>query len=199
METEVKAVAPVASKPQGKPKKGKGKAKAKAPAAKASDAFVSTKKRAGDLMAGEPPSFLDELGATLWKELVVAPRGKPIAPTQGPFSRAYRSFTAKGEGVTVHMGGAFEFDEDDAADRAPAPPDLEKKAALRLYQSTLGAAVAAAGTVEPTMSTVSNVAMKARLTRLYLKQLAMDLKPRVASNPDFDPKRFPATAARIMA
>lgn len=198
MEVESKPTAPGAIKPKGKGKKGKKKA------AKASDAFVSTKKRTADLVSGEPPSFLDDSEAALWKELVVAPSGQPVAPQQPPFSRAYRSFTVASEAVTVHTGsGGAAGDSEQASEKAPAPAkpaaNLEKKAALRLYSSTLGAAVAAAGTIEPTMSTASNVEMKARLTKLYLRQLAVDLKPRVKRDPDFDAKRFPATAARILA
>jgi hypothetical protein len=186
-------------------KKGKGKGKASA-------AFVSSKKQLVGLAAGEPPSFLDADGTALWREVMATP--EPCAAAkQPPFSRAYRSFTIKGEGVNVFVGSAV-----DAAGAAAKTADaeksssssnsvdehgragaaLEKKAAKRLYQTTLGNAVAAAGTIEPTMSSAANVAMKSRLTNLYLRQLAQDLKNTVKSSSDFDAERFPAIAAKIM-
>eukprot|EP00953_Heterococcus_sp_UTEX-ZZ885_P009925 5810-Heterococcus_DN1.PRE.3 len=195
------------AKSKSKNKKGKGK-KSKG---KASAAFVSSKKQLVGLAAGEPPSFLDAEGTALWQEVMATP--EPCAAAkQPPFSRAYRSFTIKGEGVNVFVGSAV-----DAAGAAAKTADvekstssnsvdehgragaaLEKKAAKRLYQTTLGNAVAAAGTIEPTMSSAANVAMKSRLTNLYLRQLAQDLKNTVKSSSDFDAERFPAIAAKIM-
>eukprot|EP00612_Vaucheria_litorea_P005956 CAMPEP_0171464292 /NCGR_PEP_ID=MMETSP0945-20130129/7652_1 /TAXON_ID=109269 /ORGANISM="Vaucheria litorea, Strain CCMP2940" /LENGTH=91 /DNA_ID=CAMNT_0011991317 /DNA_START=56 /DNA_END=328 /DNA_ORIENTATION=- len=70
---------------------------------------------------------------------------------------------------------------------------IEVKLSNRLYMKTLRNALSSIGAVEPSLSQPINVEAKEKLTRLYIKQLALDVKPRVRQDPNFDQSRFPAT------
>lgn len=191
LENKKSAARDAAIEAKQKKKGGKGAAKGKA-----SSAFVSTKKKVDSLMSGSPPSFLDEAGAAQWKAAMGPPPMKCPPVRQQPFSNAYKSFSIKAEAVTVHKGASANTEDDSISGSAPA---VVKQPALRLYQTTLAAAVAAAGTIEPTMSTTENIDMKARLTRLYLGQVAKDVRPRLSTCSDFSGERFPYTSAKIMS
>jgi hypothetical protein len=148
--------------------------------ARASDAFVSTKKRIGS----EPPSFLVGDGVDAWMRAMKKPA--PVA-NQGNFSRAYRSFASQGE-VSLPLAPVTGEGAENGSGGIEANP------VYFYYHRTLSAALELAGSREPPASVSGNAAIKARLARLYLPVVAKDLKPHLQGQRDFEAARFPAIA-----
>eukprot|EP01084_Bolivina_argentea_P228191 385470_1 len=104
--------------------------------------------------------------------------GNPPPKVPLPHSRAYQSFYESG----------MQKDETKA----------QQTILQTCYGRALSSACKSAGTQEPPASTPGNEpAVTARLMKIYLKLLAKDLKG-IGSHPDFDPERYPETAAKIV-
>lgn len=163
-------------------------------------------RRAG---AGESPkaqATLEEaLAAVLpaevagkWVPVVKEDAGKQDGCQYKPPSYAYRAFTEGGGrgggGKKRPADGGEEAAEDPAAGEAAeavgaALPELILRA---------GGNAGVRDTEGLRAGLKAHEAATERLQRLFVEQMAKDLRPYVEEDADFDPARFPATAAKIL-